>query len=45
MKHIRKIISALILFTEMSALYILIPYITDSRYAETLSSPLPARWL
>lgn len=30
MKHLRKMISALILFIEMSALYILIPYLTDA---------------
>lgn len=30
MKHIRKISSALILFAEMSALYILIPYLFDA---------------
>ncbi len=39
MKHIRKIISALILFAEMSALYILIPYITDSGLRNAFFTP------
>lgn len=39
MKHIRKIISALILFSEMSALYILIPYITDTGLRNTFFTP------
>lgn len=43
MKHIRKIISALILFTEMSALYILIPYITDAGMRNAFF--IPARTL
>ena len=39
MKHIRKIISALILLAEMSALYILIPYITDSGLRNAFFTP------
>lgn len=39
MKYIRKIISALILFAEMSALYILIPYITDTGLRNTFFTP------
>lgn len=42
MKHIRKIISALILFTEMSALYILIPYITDAGMRNAFFTPARA---
>lgn len=40
MRHIRKIISALILFAEMSALYILIPYITDTGMRNAFFTPL-----
>ena len=40
MRHVRKIISALILFAEMSALYILIPYITDTGMRNAFFTPL-----
>lgn len=39
MKHPGKIISALILFAEMSALYILIPHITDPHLRNALFTP------
>ena len=39
MKHIRKIISALILFTEMSLLYTLIPCITDPGLRHAVFTP------
>ena len=42
MKHIRKMISALILFTEMSALYILIPHITDPGLRNAFFTPARA---
>lgn len=40
MKHVRKIISALILFVEMSVLYILIPYLTDSELRAAFFTPM-----
>ncbi len=40
MKHVRKIISALILFAEMSALYILIPYLTDAGLRAAFFTPM-----
>lgn len=39
MKHIRKISSALILFAEMSALYILIPYLSDTGLRAAFFTP------
>lgn len=39
MKHIRKISSALILFAEMSALYILIPYLFDTGLRAAFFTP------
>lgn len=40
MKHVRKIISALILFAEMSTLYILIPYLTDTGLRAAFFTPM-----
>lgn len=42
MKYIRKIISALILFAEMSAIYILIPRMTDPNLRSAFFTPLLA---
>lgn len=42
MKHIGKIISALLLFAEMSALYILVPHITDSGMRNAFFTPARA---
>lgn len=40
MRHIGKIISALVLFTEMSALYLLIPCMTDTSMRNAIFTPL-----
>ena len=42
MKHIGKIISALLLFAEMCALYLLIPHITDSGMRSAFFTPARA---
>lgn len=40
MKHLRKLLPALILFVEMSALYILIPYIADTNLRAAFFTPM-----
>ena len=45
MKHIGKIISALLLFVEMSALYILVPHITDSGMRNAFFTPARAAFV